>query len=135
MNYARGPLTVAARHPERMARLFAEEGASRGRAPPHRSFGRDSEWPWLTLPVEVGQAKNRVGMQWADIAGRAMLKATTPGASPPHRTEPVYLETLAPVIWRRRRIETYGIKSVMPDWHLTQPWWKRVTDAMPIGEA
>ena len=92
------------------------------------------EWPWLKLPVEVDQAKNRVGMQWADIAGRAMLKATTPGASPPHRTEPVYLETLAPVIWRRRRIETYGIKSVMPDWHLTQPWWIRVTAAMPIGE-
>lgn len=93
------------------------------------------EWPWLRLPVEVEQAKNRVGMQWADIAGRAMLKATTPGARPPHRIEPVYLETLAPVIWRRRRIETYGIKSVQSGWHLTQTWWARVTDAVPEGEA
>ena len=92
------------------------------------------EWPWLKLPAEVDQAKNRVGMQWADIAGRAMLKATTPGASPPHRVEPVYLEILAPVIWRRRSIETYGIKSLMPNWHLTQPWWNRVTDAVPAGE-
>ena len=91
------------------------------------------DWPWLKLPVEVDQAKNRVGMQWADIAGRAMLKATTPGTSPPHRIEPVYLETLAPVIWRRRRIEKYGIKSVQSDWHLTQPWWDRVTGAVPEG--
>lgn len=83
---------------------------------------------------EVDQARNRVGMQWADVAGRAVLKATTRGASPPHRTEPVYLETLAPVIWRRRPVETYGIKSVMPDWHLTQPWWNKVTDAVPEGE-
>ena len=91
------------------------------------------EWPWLHLPVEVDQARNRVGMQWADIAGRAMLKATTPGASPPHRIEPAYLEALAPVIWRRRRMETYGIKSVESGWHLTQPWWDRVTDAVPEG--
>ena len=73
------------------------------------------------MPVEVDQAKNRVGMQWADIAGRAMLKATTPGSSPPHRIEPAYLEALAPVIWRRRRLEAYGIKSVESGWHLTQP--------------
>ena len=92
------------------------------------------EWPRLKLPVEVDQAKNRVGMQWADIAGRAMLKATTPGTSPPHRIEPVYLETLAPVMWRRRRIESYGIKSVMPNWHVTQSWWNRFTDAVPEGE-
>lgn len=92
------------------------------------------EWPRLKLPVEVDQARNRVGMQWADIAGRAMLKATTPGSSPPHRIEPVYLETLAPVIWRHRRIETYGIKSIQSDWHLTQPWWSKVTDAVPEGE-
>jgi len=92
------------------------------------------EWPRLKLPVEVDQAKNRVGMQWADIAGRAMLKATTPGTSPPHRIEPVYLETLAPVIWRRRPIESYGIKSVMPNWHLTQSWWDKVTDDVPEGE-
>ena len=46
--------------------------------------------------------------------------ATTPGSSPPHRIESVYLETLAPVIWRHRPIESYGMKSVMPDWHLTQ---------------
>ncbi len=92
------------------------------------------QWSWLKLPVEVDQAKNRVGMQWADIAGRAMLKATTPAANPPHRIEPVYLETLAPVIWRRRGIETYGIKSVMPGWHRTQPWWDRITSAVPLGE-
>ena len=92
------------------------------------------EWPRLKLPVEVDQAKNRVGMQWADIAGRAMLKATTPGSSPPHRIEPVYLKTLAPVIWRHRPIESYGIKSVMPNWHLRQSWWNRVTDDVPEGE-
>ena len=92
------------------------------------------EWPWLNLPVEVDQARNRVGMQWADIAGRAMLKATTPGPRPPHRIEPVYLRTLAPVIWRHRPIESYGIKSVMPDWHLTQPWWNEVTAEVPEGE-
>ena len=92
------------------------------------------EWPRLKLPAEVDQAKNRVGMQWADIAGRAMLKATTPGSSLPHRIEPVYLETLAPVIWRHRPIESYGMKSVMPDWHLTQSWWNKVTDAVPEGE-
>ncbi len=92
------------------------------------------QWPWLKLPVEVDQARNRVGMQWAAVAGRAVLKATTRGASPPHRTEPIYLEILAPVIWRRRPVETYGIKSVMPDWHLTQPWWNKVTDAVPEGE-
>ena len=91
------------------------------------------EWPWLQLPVEVDQAKNRVGMQWADIAGRAMLKATTPGSSPPHRIEPAYLEALAPVIWRRRRIEAYGIKSVESGWHLAQPWWDRVTASVPQG--
>ena len=34
---------------------------------------------------------------------------------------------------RRRRIEAYGIKSVEPGWHLTQPWWDRVTAAVPGG--
>ncbi len=100
-----------------------------------QSMDTSIRWPGLKLPVEVDRAKNRVGMQWADIAGRAMLKATTPAANPPHRIEPVYLETLAPVIWRRRSIETYGIKSVMPGWHLTQPWWERVASAVPPGEA
>lgn len=88
-------------------------------------------WQWLRLPVKVEQANNRVGMQWADIAGRAMLKATTLGAHPPRRTEPAYLEALAPVIWGRRRVESYGIKSVERGWHSTQPWWDRVTAAIP----
>ena len=33
-----------------------------------------------------------------------------------------------------RGIETYGIKSVMADWHLSQPWWNKVTEAIPMGE-
>lgn len=90
-------------------------------------------WEWLMLPVEVDHAANRVGMQWADIAGRAMWKATTPRPHPPHRVEAAYLQTLAPVIWRRRSIETYGIKSVSSTWHLTQPWWVTVTSAIPQG--
>ena len=64
-----------------------------------------------------------------------MLKATTPAASPPHRIEPVYLEALGPAIRRRRSIESYGIKSVMPGWHLPQPWWNRVTGAVPESDA
>lgn len=90
-------------------------------------------WQWLKLPVEVDHAANRVGMQWADIAGRAIWKATTPRPQPPHRVEAAYLQALAPVIWRRRSIETYGIKSVSPTWHSTQPWWTAVTSAIPSG--
>ena len=91
------------------------------------------DWQWLRLPVEVDQAANRVGMQWADIAGRAMWKATTPRPRPPHRVEAAYLQALAPAIWRRRSIETYGIKSVSAAWHSTQPWWGEVTSAIPHG--
>ena len=91
------------------------------------------DWQWLRLPVEVDQAANRVGMQWADIAGRAMWKATTPRPRPPHRVEAAYLRALAPVIWHRRSIATYGIKSVSAAWHWTQPWWGEVTSAIPHG--
>lgn len=91
------------------------------------------DWPWLKLPVEVDHAKNRVGMQWADIAGRAIWKATTPSAEPPRRIESAYLEALCLVIWRRRRLETYGIKSITRGWHTTQPWWDNVASAIPEG--
>ena len=53
------------------------------------------------------------------------------GAKPPHQIESAHLEALAPMIWRRRRIETYRIKSVQPDWHPTQPWWNKVTSTVP----
>ena len=100
-----------------ISRLQAEDG--------------DIDWQWLITPVGVDQASNRIGMQWADIAGRAIWKATTPGAHPPRRIEPVYLETLAPAIWGRRATELYGIKSIMSDWHESQPWWSRVTARIP----
>ena len=86
------------------------------------------DWRWLITPVGVDQANNRIGMQWADIAGRAIWKATTPGTHPPHRIEPAYLETMAPAIWGRRPIESYGIKSIQSGWHSSQPWWSRVTE-------
>lgn len=98
-----------------------------------RRMSSSTAWEWLMLPVEVDHAANRVGMQWADIAGRAMWKATTPRPQPPHRIEAAYLQALAPVIWRRRSIETYGIKSVSSTWHQTQPWWGTVTSAIPQG--
>lgn len=89
------------------------------------------DWQWLITPVGVDHASNRVGMQWADIAGRAILKATTPGAHPPRRIEPVYLETIAPAIWGKRPIDSYGIKSTQSGWHNSQPWWNRVTARIP----
>ena len=92
---------------------------------------KDIDWRWLITPVGVDHASNRVGMQWADIAGRAIWKATTPGAHPPRRIEPVYLETIAPVIWGKRPIESYGIKSIQPGWHNSQQWWSRVTARIP----
>lgn len=91
----------------------------------------DIDWQWLITPVGVDQANNRIGMQWADIAGRAIWKATTPGPLPPHRVEPVYLETMAPVIWGQRPVESYGIKSIQSGWHNSQPWWNRVTARIP----
>ena len=91
----------------------------------------DIDWQWLVTPVGVDQANNRIGMQWADIAGRAIWKATTPGVHPPHRIESAYLETMAPAIWGRHPIESYGIKSIQPEWHNSQPWWNRVTARMP----
>ena len=111
---------------KRMPRIHLDQYISR-----LQSEGGDIDWQWLVTPVGVDQANNRIGMQWADIAGRAILKATTPGTHPPHRIEPVYLEALAPAIWGRRDIESYGIKSINSDWHKSQPWWSRVTALIP----
>ena len=87
----------------------------------------------LRLPVAVRSATERVGLQWGDIAGRALHKAITPSTSPPHRTEPAYLSGLARVIWRRRPIEECGIVSLMPGWHAPQPWWYELRTAIPPG--
>lgn len=94
----------------------------------------DIDWQWLITPLGVDQANNRIGMQWADIAGRAIWKATTPGTHPPHRIEPVYLETMAPAIWGRRPVESYGVKSIQPGWHNSQTWWTQVTERIPNTE-
>ena len=87
----------------------------------------------LRLPVTVRSATERVGLQWGDIAGRALHKAITPSTFPPHRTEPAYLLRLAPVIWRRRPIETHGIVSLMSGWHAPQPWWGELRSSIPTG--
>ena len=88
---------------------------------------------WLRLPVAVRSASERIGLQWGDIAGRALHKAITPSTRPPHRTEPAYLLRLARVIWRSRPIEDRGIVSLMSGWHAPQPWWGELRASMPTG--
>lgn len=92
-----------------------------------------TELQWLRLPVAVRSATERIGLQWGDIAGRALHKAITPSTFPPHRTEPAYLRGLARVIWRRRPIGTHGIVSLMYGWHAPQPWWGELRAAIPPG--
>ena len=96
-----------------------------------RLIGTDLRW--LRLPVAVRSATERIGLQWGDIAGRALHKAITPSRLPPQRTEPAYLRRLARIIWRRRPIETRGIVSLMPGWHAPQPWWGELRGAIPPG--
>lgn len=88
---------------------------------------------WLRLPVAVRSAAERVGLQWGDIAGRALHKAITPSTVPPYRTEPAYLLRLARVIWRRQPIGTHGVVSLMPGWHAPQPWWSQLRASIPPG--
>ena len=95
---------------------------------------RGTELPWLRLPVAVRSATERIGLQWGDIAGRALHKAINPSSFPPYRTEPAYLRGLARVIWRRRPIQSYGIVSLMYGWHAPQPWWGELRAAIPPGD-
>lgn len=88
-------------------------------------------WKRLKLPVSVVQANERIGIQWADIAGRTLLKALVPSATPPHRIEPMYLKTLAPVIWGERPLESYGLKCIEPNWHEEISWWSELSDLVP----
>ena len=96
-----------------------------------RQSGTDLQW--LQLPVAVRSATERIGLQWADIAGRALHKAIAPSTFPPRRTEPAYLLGLASAIWRRRPVETSGIVSLMSGWHAAQPWWGELRTAIPPG--
>lgn len=95
---------------------------------------RGTELQWLQLPVAVRSATERIGLQWGDIAGRALHKAINPSSFPPYRTEPAYLRELARVIWRRRPIQEHGIVSLMYGWHAPQSWWGELRAAIPLGD-
>ena len=88
-------------------------------------------WDRLMLPVSVIPANERIGLQWADIAGRALLRALVPSAKPPHRIEPIYLKTLAPIIWGERPLESYGIHCIKPRWHDGISWWRELDALVP----
>ncbi|MCY4176598.1 MAG: hypothetical protein OXD37_09790 [Acidimicrobiaceae bacterium] len=89
---------------------------------------------WLRLPVAVCSATEKIGLQWGDIAGRALHKAINPSSYPPYRTEPAYLQGLARIIWRQRPIQNHGILSLMYEWHAAQPWWAELRAAIPLGD-
>lgn len=88
-------------------------------------------WDWLKLPVSVIPANERIGLQWADIAGRALLRALVPSAKPPHRIEPIYLKALAPIIWGERPLESHGIYCIERRWHERISWWRELEALVP----
>lgn len=89
------------------------------------------DWNKLRLPVSVLPAKERIGIQWADIAGRALWRALIPSTKPPHRIEPIYLMTLAPAIWGERPLESHGMYCIKPRWHEEVPWWHELDALVP----
>ena len=91
----------------------------------------DIEWDWLRLPVSVVRASSQIGLQWADISGRALWRALVPSSKPPHRIEAIYLKELAPVIWDARPLETYGLHCIDPRWHEQISWWHDLDALVP----
>ena len=89
-------------------------------------------WPWLTPPLSFVPAEQRIGLQWADIAAMALHQAVVPKPQPPRRVEPAYINALAPAVWGKRELESYGFKAMVEGWHAGQPWWPAFAARVPV---
>ena len=90
------------------------------------------EWPWLTPPLHFVPARQRVGLQWADIAAMALHQAVVPKTHPPYRVEPAYMNAVAPAVWGKRDLESYAVRSMVDGWHQGEPWWPLFAARVPV---
>lgn len=86
------------------------------------------DWDWLMSRVKVEQAQSVIGLQWADVAGRAIHHAIHPNKF--GDIEPAYLLSLAPVIWEKPKLHSYGLKCLDPHFLKGQPWWGELEATM-----